>query len=277
MYSKSQHGAGAQILGQGTHGTITIDSNNPTMVVKSFDTTRFCDQLQNEYNIQVELGDLSLEVGIAVPRACCYSENNGKCEYKMERIYPFPQHDYYLIPNMSEQNMDKKFSHSKTGREVGINNLTETYDIDVNECVYQIGKMFSYLHFVKMIDGYDCELLIGSLSDGKKQMFLIDYDKVQKFEYELGIIMYRKISEEMVDEKRLITAGKFANFLFGSLISMSLLPVDKNLKRIFISGYGTYLNTTTSIDENKLKNDIYNRIVHEIIYYQNDDEYMPYE
>ena len=81
----------------------------------------------------------------------------------------------------------------------------------------------------------------------------------------------------MVDEKRLITAGKFANFLFGSLISMSLLPVDKNLKRIFISGYGTYLNTTTSIDENKLKNDIYNRIVHEIIYYQNDDEYMPYE
>lgn len=236
---------GGNILGQGTHGTISIDTTNVSSVIKTFTDISKCKGLQNEYLIQTELASdfISNHFDILVPQCCCYNITERICSYKMTRIYPFPNYTYYLIPNFAQNDIDNIFGHSTIGYEVGINPLINKYKINIEECVFKIGKMFSYLHYVKMLDGYDCEIIIGSLYENQTipNIFLIDFDKIQKFVFELNITVYRKIDEQTIDEKILTNAPKFARFLFGALISMSLLPINSDLKRIFIAGYATYL------------------------------------
>jgi hypothetical protein len=252
---------GGNILGQGTHGTISTDETDLSSVIKTFTNISKCKGLQNEYLIQTELtSDFILnDINIIVPQSCCYNITERICSYKMTRIYPFPNYTYYLIPNLAENNIDKNFGHSTIGYEVGIIPLINKYKINIEECVFKIGKMFSYLHYVKMLDGYDCEIIIGSLyeNQGIPNIFLIDFDKIQKFIFELNITVYRKIDEQTIDEKTLTNAPKFARFLFSALISMSLLPTNPVLKRIFIDGYARYLPS-----DKPLEKSVFEEVIH---------------
>ena len=75
------------------------------------------------------------------------------------------------------------------------------------------------------------------------------------FEFTTNQTLLRKISEEVYDEKIITNYKKLAR-LFGSFISMSLLPVDQLLKSYFLLGYKKYMvlpelmqEITTMIDE----------------------------
>ena len=261
----NQHNGGT-ILGQGTHGTIIIDPLDPSKVIKMFVKMSNCAKLQDEYVTQNTLSNEfeANNLNIVVPKPCCYSATRDHCKYTMTRIYPFPKYNYYLLLNFAEPNLDKKFNHSTVGYEVGIVPLIDKYKINVHDTVFVIGKMFSYLHYVRMMDGYDCEAIIGSSPEDQTAptLFLIDFDKIQTFEFKLGITVYRKIDEQTIDEKILSNAPKFARFLFGAFISMSLLPTNYELKQIFIDGYRTYL------PNKELQKDIFERVVREIEDYQ---------
>ena len=65
----------------------------------------------------------------------------------MERIFPLPELPHYFVINMANDNIHTIFSHSKTALEVGINTLIK-YNVDVSQLSFNIGKMFSKLHFV---------------------------------------------------------------------------------------------------------------------------------
>jgi GR25 family glycosyltransferase involved in LPS biosynthesis len=150
---------------------------------------------------------------------------------------------------MSISNICKKFPHSKYGYEISYNILNTKYNIDINLLAYDIGKMYSYLHFILNIDGYDCELLCGSNSilSSIPYFYLIDFDKVQKFTFELNTIVYRKIDEQIIDTIDLKTNRKFAWFLFTAMSSMSLIPIDTILQKYFINGYKTFIPTTNPL------------------------------
>lgn len=256
---------GGTIIGTGTHGIIEIDETNADWVLKKFSklTINNCDKLQNEFNIQQHLYNECYN--IYVPNCCCFTEIATDCYYKMERIFPLPELPHYFVINMANDNIHTIFSHSKTALEVGINTLIK-YNVDVSQLSFNIGKMFSKLHFVLNQDGYDCELLYGLIKNNA--MFcLIDFDKIAHFEWKIGYKSYRKIDERTIIEKTLSTVSKFAWHLFGAMISMSLVPTNKTYQAEFIKGYSTfvYLEDTT---DSSFKNDVYNEIINIINDYE---------
>ena len=119
-----------------------------------------------------------------------------------------------------------------------------------NELAMMIGELFSALHFLLHVDGYDCELIVG-----RGGLFLIDFDKVTKFEFSTTQTLRRKVAEDMYEEKVITTTSKLARFLFTSFISMSLLPVEPLMKSYFLMGYKKYArpelipDITAMIDE----------------------------
>lgn len=265
-YNKMNHGG--TILGQGTHGVIRVDNKNKNYVIKEYSigSINNCDKLVNEYSIQKYFNESLQNIGseIIVPECCCYQQNNEKCWYKMKRIYNFPNKEHYIVVNMSYPFHNTKFCHSKSACEIGYEILEKEYDIDVSQLSYQIGRLFSYIHFVLEYDGYDCELLIGSDNEQSinHQFYLIDFDKVQKVNYIMGEEVYRKLDENTIVMKKLDTLHRYAWFLFAAMISMSLIPVDRIHKNRFIAGYGEYIDKTHS-----LKADIHKIVVDNIIEY----------
>ena len=257
---------GGTIIGSGTHGTIEIDETNPEWVLKKFKklTINYCDKLQDEFKIQDLLYKELKNEYIYIPNCCCFTETSTSCYYKMERIFPLfdVNLSYYFVINMANDTINKKFSHSKTAFEVGVNKLIE-YDVNVSELSFNIGKLFSKLHFELNQDGYDCELLYGIINN-TKTFCLIDFDKIAHFEWVLGNKSYRKIDEQTIIEKQLNTISKFAWYLFGAMISMSLVPTNKTYQAEFIKGYSTYVNK-----DDILKRYVYNEIINII------NEYTP--
>jgi hypothetical protein len=137
--------------------------------------------------------------------------------------------------------------------------LTNCNISSIQELIYQIGLLFSYLHYVLHIDGYDCELVMGRLDgENKCDIFLIDFDKVSCFEFKLGYIARRKIDESIIEEKKFNTVKKIAWFLFSGIIGMSLLPRDPSLKNIFVDGYSRYIDF---VNGDKLVIDVYNDVL----------------
>jgi hypothetical protein len=255
---------GGTIIGQGTHGIIKIDETNTNMVVKQFNNLSFCKELINEYEVQKSLHNelLKTHINIYIPDCCCYIGGNDTCSYMMERIFPLPDKTFYLIINLAMPDINTKFSHSKLGYEVGYNILQNTYNIDISNLSYELGKLYSYLHYVLKIDGYDCELLYGNIKNENK-FILIDFDKVQYFDFNLEFVSYRKLDEQTIDKKPLNTYNRFAWFLFVSLISMSLLPTLPLYKTKFIEGYSTYVN-----NNNLIMKQIFDLVVENINYYE---------
>lgn len=260
MKKFTHKGGLGEILGQGTHGQITIDPNDETKVIKSFksvNSVKYCVQLQNEYTIQSFLSRefSNNNLCVMVPFADSYVYNGNVCSYRMDRIMPLHGYSYYLIPSLINDNYEKPFLHSTSGMEVGLFQLRQKYGIDPSHIVRCIGEMFSYLHYVLLLDGYDCEIIIG----GDNQLYLIDYDKIQYIEFVLGYVAYRKIDETIIEEKHLTTVQKFARFLYSAMGSMSLIPVNEELKAHFIEGYRRY-----SLRNNELSQDICEHVIQEI-------------
>ena len=161
----------------------------------------------------------------------------------MDRVFPLENKILFVDMTTADRNI---------GNQIGYNNICEVFNTTPSELSFLIGKMFSLLHFQLKLDGYDCELIIGrenELSSNPK-LYFIDFDKVSCFDFNSNQTLYRKISEEYVEDKIITSLKKLAYFLFASLISMSLLPVDTELKRYFIEGYKIYFNE--SIEEQNI-------------------------
>lgn len=113
---------------------------------------------------------------------------------------------------------------------------------------YELGKMFSYLHYVLNMDGYDCELLLGQssgeLQSSNRHAYLIDFDKVSCLKYKIdgSEIVHRKLDETTYDKKEMKTLKKYGLFLFTAMISMSLVPsLSSNTQPSFIQGYREFV------------------------------------
>jgi len=259
---------GNNIIGQGTHGIISVDPDNQNIVIKSYSYNKtFCANLQDEYKMQEYLHTSLLPIiqFIYIPYCCCYTITANKCQYKMDRIFPLEDKQYYVVVNLNMPNIFNKFSHSRIAYEIRYNKLFTMFHVDIDKLCYELGILYSYLHYVLFIDGYDCELLYGRNKDNINQFFFIDYDKVQRFKYELGHVVYRKVDETTIENKVLSTETKFAWFLYSAMASMSLIPSDKLLYNTFIAGYKKYIPT-----QNKFIHNIANKVI-ELIYEMNDN------
>ena len=96
--------------------------------------------------------------------------------------------------------------------------------------------------------------------------YLIDYDKVTEFKFEIGFVAIRKIDEFNNDNKILSSSLKFARFLFQAMTSMSLVPLNSDLKNDFIRGYKFYLKTSSL--SSLLETEIYNHVCNLIYEYE---------
>lgn len=254
-------------IGQGTHGTIYTHKHNKGQVIKVFknDHTREkCNEIkENEFDIQRKVYNevKKIESKIIIPKVYRFILENEDCYYNMDRIFPID--GKLIIVDMYHDNTDQIFSHSNYGR-------IQSYDkIDFTGCniedslelSFEIGKLFSYLHYVLQYDGYDCELIVGKTHNGENRVFLVDFDKVSSFLFELDYTIYRKLDETSAKEERYIkNEEKLARLLFTAMTSMSLIPKKNYLVENFIYGYGIFLNI-----ENELQKRIFEK-VKEIIY-----------
>jgi hypothetical protein len=270
-----------KLIGQGTHGKIYRKNNS--IVIKEFENrpmpqdclcSRFknnckslCDHIHYEFIIQEFLYNAINQelhqLKIKIPKAYNFalSTNNTMCHYEMDYIHSCKSSNSSNLIQINMDSPDMDDIVPDVGLFFGYNklDLTNCNISSIQELVYQIGLLFSYLHYVLHIDGYDCELVMGRLDgENKCDIFLIDFDKVSCFEFKLGYISRRKIDESIIEEKEFNTVKKIAWFLFSGIIGMSLLPRDPSLKNIFIDGYSRYINF---VNREKLVIDVYNNIL----------------
>jgi hypothetical protein len=255
-----------EFIGRGTHGLIRTILANNSQVVKIFDnrviqkkslckkiTEQYnstCDELNYEYEIQKIIRDSFIKnnLEITVPKVFDFSIDSAsnKCYYIMNRVFPLS--DNILLVDMT--NATNEINITDVGKHIGYENVSNYLSITPIRLANLIGRMFSLLHFILNLDGYDCELLVGkdNLFVEEPKLYLIDYDKVSCFDFTLDQTIFRKISEEYFEEKLIKTPKNLASVLFSSFISMSLLPVDLELKHHFLEGYHVYFNPKTEIE-----------------------------
>jgi len=165
----------------------------------------------------------------------------------MDRIYPVHKHLWFVDMTFPKGERD---GQTTTSKQLGYMDAAREVGITPNELAMIIGELFSALHFVLQVDGYDCELIVG-----KGGLYWIDFDKVTKFDFTTTQTLRRKVAEDMYEEKVITSKEKLARFLFTSFISMSLLPVEPLMKSYFLMGYKKYARSelipdiTTMIDE----------------------------
>lgn len=256
-----------ELIGQGTHGKIYRKNN--FIVIKEFENRplqqnclclniknnckSLCEHIHYEFLIQEllynRINQESYQLKIKIPKANNFtlSSNNTMCHYEMDYVHSCNNNDSsnnLIQINMDSANMDEV--HYGVGHFLGYNklDLTNCNISTIQELIYQIGLLFSYLHYVLHIDGYDCELVLGRLFDENKcDIFLIDFDKVSCFEFKLGYVARRKIDESIIERKEFKNVKNIAWFLFSGITGMSLLPREADLQRIFMNGYARYLDT----------------------------------
>lgn len=265
-----------KVIGQGTHGIIKV--KNARQVVKQFENRNNLSSSDYEFIIQEKIynmvcncngnGHCNSDYKILIPKPGKFGLVNGWCYYEMDYIYPPFGNNVLVQIDMGEPRVDDV--HPGVGRFLGYENLslTKCNIMSLEELAYEIGKIFSLLHYVMRLDGFDCELVIGqlwsdTLEECKENVFLIDFDKVSVFEFSLGCTVNRKIDQNMVETRVLSSVGKFAWFLFNGLTGMSLLPRDDKLKKMFLAGYASNVGNLKS----QLEKDIYNEIVGLIMIY----------
>jgi len=249
---------GGFILGEkinsGTHGIIYNIKNDETKVAKVFQNrpvnkqqkslcsklveqfNTSCDELDYEYKIQNIIRDYMVNYTtnpyISVPATYEFNADKDKCMYVMDKIvFPSPE---TIFLNMTDE---KAVSNYRM--------ISSQLGISPNDLAYLVGEIFSILHFKLNLDGYDCELILGKNEMGEFHLYFIDFDKVSCFTFDFPQLLYRKIDESKYDEKDIQNSKRLANFLFGSFISMSLLPTNYILKQYFIQGYKKYCTTIT--------------------------------
>ena len=295
--NKGYKGGAMKLIGEGTHGRIYKISD--MIVLKSFlnrslnidcicsriktNCKSLCDHIHYEYLIQQLLYNslLNIPCKIKIPKVYNFelSDNNTKCNYEMDYIYPPKgiQNNNHLIQiDMCDDTRDEivyGVGHFLSYTKLDLSQCTIT---SLEELAFEIGQLFSYLHYILRIDGYDCELVIGRLyysksantsndSNVMNDIFFIDFDKVSCFDFELGYIVFRKIDENTIETKELKTVKKFAWFLFNGITGMSLLPRNNKLKNKFLEGYAKY--SPHSEIYNSLEYNVYKSVVELILEY----------
>jgi len=265
-----------EIIGQGTHGTIYTHKYNKGLVIKVFKNEHRgekCIEIkENEFDIQKKIynGVKKTDCKIIIPSVYRFILEREDCYYNMDRIFPID--GKIIIVDMYQDDIEQNFSHSKYGITQSYNKIDFT-DCDIEnpmELSFEIGKMFSYLHFVLQYDGYDCELIVGKTHDDEKRVFLVDFDKVSSFVFDLenDYIVYRKLDETSAKEERHIKTEKnIARLLFTAMNSMSLIPIRYDLLERFSEGYQTFLNP-----ENEFQKRIFDLVKEIIIDYANNSQ-----
>ena len=268
---------GGKIIGHGTHGKIYEVDNDSSMVKKEFDNRpspnmclcpkiktnceSMCDNIQYEYLLQVYIQrELSkTKLNIKIPLATNFIYDDRKCSYQMEYIHK-PYIDSKEYNHLIQIDMFNSLQDELTygvGHFIGYKklNLINCNISSPEELAFQIGMLFSYLHFVLNIDGYDCELVLGrNILYEHNQIYLIDFDKVSCFEFQLGYEVIRKIDETAQKLIKFTNINKIARFLYSSMNSMSLLPHD-DFRYKFIDGYNMYCV------ESGIEKDVFNSII----------------
>lgn len=255
-----------KVVGQGTHGIIKVI--NDRQVIKIFENridNRFGNKnvSSSDYEFIIQDKIYNTDCKIRIPKVGKFGIVDGCCYYEMDYIYPPFGNNVLVQLDMAEPYKDELLSG--VGRFLGYENisLVRCNITCLEELAYEIGKIFSMLHYILLLDGFDCELVIGQLWSENmglscsEHIFLIDFDKVSRFEFVLGYVVNRKIDENMIEKRVLSSVGKFAWFLFNGLTGMSLLPRDGKLKKMFLEGYASNVGNLKS----QLEKDIYDEIV----------------
>lgn len=259
------------VVGQGTHGIIKVI--NARQVIKIFEKridNRFVNKnaSSSDYEFIIQDKIYNIDCKIIIPKVGKFGIVDGWCYYEMDYIYPPFGNNVLVQLDMAEPCKDEVISG--VGHFVGYENISlgRCSIKSLEELTYEIGKIFSILHYVLFLDGFDCELVIGklwneSIVECNESIFLIDFDKVSRFEFVLGYVVNRKIDENMIEKRVLSSVGKFAWFLFNGLTGMSLLPRNVKLKEIFLEGYASNVVNL----KNQLEKDIYDEIVKLVMEY----------
>lgn len=250
-----------KLLTSGTHGHIyekeghqvvkqflNKDYHHPSLckrVKGSIET--LCDEVDYEFQVHQLIQDLfeSQTFLVKVPKASSFRlielDKKPMREYAMDRIYPLDDYLLYVDMTFPEGIREAQNSISRT---MGYMNIAEMLQMTPEELARAVGEMFSLLHFKLNVDGYDCELLVGKNGKDDMGIYWIDFDKVSCFTYELGQTLIRKTSESDYEPRTITSYTRLARFLFGALISMSLLPTDPSLKEPFLIGYTKHIDAT---------------------------------
>jgi hypothetical protein len=234
------------VIGEGTHGKIYKIKNksNVLKVYKNINTK--CKEIEvNEYLIHKTIYEESIneDLKIKIPQIYNFNKEEDYCYYEMDEIHKI--NNEIIIIDMYYKNIERKFSHSNYGKLKGYNKILYNNDItNKYNLAYEIGKMFSFLHFKLLIDGYDCELLLGNNNKNENTFYLIDFDKVSRIESfdTFNYTINRKIDESTTEIKNINNPKKLARILFTAMISMSLIPTEEDMKAKFIEGYNFYVN-----------------------------------
>lgn len=252
---------GMKLLASGTHGHIyeteghkvvkqflNKDYHRPTLCKRYKDSIEtLCDAVDYEFQVHQSIQHLfeSESFIVKVPPATSFRlievDKKPMCEYEMDRIYPLDDYLLYVDMTFSEGKREAQNSISRT---LGYTDIAELLRMTPVMLAIIIGEMFSLLHFKLNLDGYDCELLVGKNGEQHSGLYFIDFDKVSCFTYELGQTLIRKTSESDYEPRTITSYTRLARFLFGALISMSLLPTDSELKEPFLLGYTKHIDAT---------------------------------
>jgi hypothetical protein len=251
---------GMKLLTSGTHGHIyekgdqvvkqflNKDYHHPSLCKRLKDSIdSLCDAVDYEFQVHQMIQQL-LETEsflVKVPKASSFRltelDKKPMCEYAMDRIYPLDDYLLYVDMTFPEGTREAQNSISRT---LGYTNVAELLQMTPEELAMVVGELFSLLHFKLNVDGYDCELLVGKNGKDDMGIYWIDFDKVSCFTYELGQTLIRKTSESDYEPRTITTYTRLARFLFGALISMSLLPTDPSLKEPFLTGYTKHIDAS---------------------------------
>jgi hypothetical protein len=247
----------ADKIGQGTHGTIYVSKNKPEHVIKVFkndEKKQKCNEIkENEFIVQKKIFNnlLNTDCKIVIPAVYDFILEEPNCYYDMDRIYPTNTGNIIIV-DMYLNDIEKIFSHSTIGR-LNSYSLLDYTGCNIGgslELSFEIGKIFSYIHYVLHYDGYDCELIMGNNYKNEKTFFLIDFDKVSKFNFDFGYTIYRKLDETTRKDERVIKEEKnIASLLFTAMTSMSLIPIKSYLLEQFINGYKFYVDFDNKIQK----------------------------
>lgn len=244
-------------IGQGTHGTIYISKNKQDRVIKVFkndERKQKCNEIkENEYIVQKKIYNelQNTDCKIVIPAVYNFILENIHCYYDMDLIYPTNTGNIIIV-DMYLNDIEQIFSHSTNGRLNSYSLLDYTgCNIEGSlELSFEIGKIFSYIQYVLQYDGYDCELIMGNNYKNEKTFFLIDFDKVSKFNFDFGYTVYRKLDETSRKDERVIKEEKnIASLLFTAMISMSLIPFKSDLLKQFMNGYKFYVDFDNKIQK----------------------------
>lgn len=213
------------VIGSGTHGIVYGTFINPNIVAKVFNI-RECDTIKNKevaiheyvhemfhkYNNILDNDILNI---VDIPNVYGFkyipnSYNAQCCMYYMDKL---ASTDEYLI--QLSFNYDRDYDQVlSSGRYMGIDTIKQYLsDDDVLLLVKAMGSMMALIHYGMNLDGYDIEFVFG----GDYKLYIIDYDKVNKYTNLYPYIIKRKLTENDYDEKNIRNDNDVARLLASTI------------------------------------------------------------